>query len=85
MLSDNFKRRNHCCKPDGSFDDGPYKDWWNSIKKVEVLSVNVKRREQDQAVVEVKLRYHRMDGPVVENRHTFSLIGDPYSKSWLID
>ncbi|MBN1148563.1 MAG: hypothetical protein JXA78_14990 [Anaerolineales bacterium] len=85
MLSDGFKQRNHCCKPDGSFDEGPYKDWWNSIKKVEVLSASVKTREQNRALVEVELRYYRMDGRVVEDRHTFTLVGDPSGKSWLID
>jgi hypothetical protein len=85
MLSDGFKRRNHCCKPDGSFDDGPYKEWWNSIKKVEVMQVRVKKWERDLAVVEVKLRYNRMDGYVIESWTIFNLVGDPDGKSWLFE
>ena len=85
MLSDGFKQRNHCCKPDGSFDDGPYKEWWNTIKKVEILQMNVEKWEQDQAIVEIKLRYNRMDGKVIDSWTTFNLIGDPDGKSWLFE
>jgi len=85
MLSDGFKQRNHCCKPDGSFDDIPYKEWWNTIKKVEVLQVKVKKWEPNHAIVEVKLRYNRMDGKVIDSWTTFNLIGDPDGKSWLFE
>jgi hypothetical protein len=85
MLSDGFKQRNHCCKPNGSFDDGPYKEWWNSIKKVEILQLRVEKWDQDRAVVEVKLRYNRMDGNIIDNWATFNLIGDPEGKSWLFE
>ena len=53
MLSENFKQRRHCCKADGSFDEDPYIDWWNSIKKVEVLGVRTIKKNEHQAVIEI--------------------------------
>lgn len=85
MLSNNFKKRFHCCNPDGSYQIEPYIDWWNKIDEVEVYSVKTTPRNGSTAQVTVRLIYHRADGSVVENAHTYDLIFDPARDSWLID
>ncbi len=85
MLSDNFKQRKHCCKPDGSFDNGPYIDWWNSIRQVETLSVTTQEWNDNSAVVEITLRYYKMDGDVVDSTSVFHLIAIPFDFGWQIN
>ena len=85
MLSDNFKQRNHCCKPDGSFDDGPYIAWWDSIDNIKILKVDTRAQTVGNAVIDISLRYYRKDGRIVDSTHTFNLIRNSTSKSWLID
>jgi hypothetical protein len=81
-LSDNFKKRRHCCNPDGSYKYQEYVSWWNSIESVDVLSARVENRG-DSAVVVATLRYHKKNGGISDSTSTFVLVAD--GDTWLID
>ena len=85
MLSDDFKDRKHCCNPDGSYQFEPYVDWWDSISKVTVLSVDTKRSDEASAQVVVEIRYNYNSDREVVDTHTFNLIADLLGSSWLIE
>lgn len=85
MLSNSFKDRFHCCNPNGSYQIGPYMDWWNTIDRVTVLSVDTERWSSDFAQVTIQIRYDRADGSTVNSTHSFDLIPDASGDSWLID
>ena len=85
MLSDGYKDRKHCCNPDGSYQFAPYVDWWNTISKVTVLSVDTRRWGTSSAQVVIEIRYNYVSGREVVDTHTFNLIADPYEGTWLIE
>ncbi|MDM8557872.1 hypothetical protein [Candidatus Parabeggiatoa sp. HSG14] len=85
MLSNHFKDQFHCCHSDGSYKWDSYLKWWNSIQKVETLSVKVKVSNEDSNIVRAKLRYFfKKKGRVVDDAHTFKLVADT-ENGWLID
>jgi hypothetical protein len=85
MLSNNFKNRFHCCNPDGSYQIGPYIDWWDTIDRVTVLDVDTNRWSSDFAWVTIQIRYDKASGSTVTSTHTFDLVPDGSGESWLID
>jgi hypothetical protein len=85
MLSNSFKDRFHCCNPDGSYQIEPYIDWWNTIDRVTVLSVDTNRWSSDKAQVTIQIRYNKADGSTVTSTHSFDLVPDDSGESWLID
>lgn len=85
MLSVNFKDRFHCCNPDGSYQIEPYIDWWDSIKKVTVLSISTNPSSDQTVQVTVTLRYLKKNGDTIQSTHTFDLVFDRSQESWLID
>ena len=85
MLSDGFKDRFHCCNPDGSYQIGPYIEWWNTVEEARVLDARTNRRGAGTSQVEVTIRYYKTDGTVVENTHTYNLIANPSGTSWLFE
>jgi len=85
MLSNYFKDQFHCCHSDGSYKLNSYLKWWNSIQKVETLSVKVKASNEYSTTVRAKLRYYfKKKGRIVDDTHTFKLVTDT-ENGWLID
>ena len=85
MLSNNFKNRFHCCNPDGSYQIGPYIDYWDTIDRVTVLDVDTNRWSSDSAQVTIQIRYDKASGSTVTSTQTFDLVPDASGNSWLID
>jgi len=85
MLSDSFKDKKHCCNPDGSYEFGPYEEWWDSVSEVTIISVDTQGWDNTSAKVVVRISYYMNDGRIVDSTHTFDLHADPLSKSWLIE
>ncbi len=82
MLSDNFKQRNNCCKPDGSFDREAYEAYWNTIDRVDVAATRTVKMNDISAVVETRITYFKRDGQVVTHTHRFNLIPVSYEYDW---
>jgi hypothetical protein len=55
------------------------------VEQVQISSVDTPRWEEDSARVIIQIRYIKKDGHIVDSTHTFDLIADPHSDSWLID
>ena len=85
LLSDNFKRRNHCCKSDGSFDAEPYKVYWDTIEKVDILSTQTIEWRNNDAIVQISLKYHKKSGSIITHTHTFNLVATSSKFGWQID
>ena len=83
MLSDHFKRRQHCCNSDGSYQKKPYIQWWKSVQKVKILNIDTLRLENNFAVVSAKLKFYFMDGRVVDDTINWELIPNSSGDSWL--
>lgn len=85
MLSDHFKQEHHCCNPDGTYQIEPYIEWWNTVRKIDVISVQEISSNENSANVAIWLRFYYKDGRVVEANYKYGLISNPNSNSWLID
>jgi hypothetical protein len=85
MLSDKFKKKHNCCNPDGTFQLQSYVDWWNTVKKTEILKVQEINLNNNSATIKVWIRFYYKDGRVIEDNFTYGLIPDPNSNSWKID
>jgi hypothetical protein len=84
MLSDHFKEQYHCCNADGTYKKAAYLKWWKTIKKVEVLTMNLLKQNEESATVEATLRYFKRSGRITDDTHTCNLVTDR-ANSWLID
>jgi hypothetical protein len=79
MLSDTYKADKN---PTG-FDI--YKDYWNTIAKVEIAGITVLSRASQSTEVSVDLLYTFNNGDTVRDNSTFKLVPDSTGTSWLID
>lgn len=85
MLSDNFKRESHCCKPDGSYDDTTYVGFWDTITKVEFSNITILNKSPDYVTVSTTLHYIRTDTSEVYSDVDISFILDKAVNQWFID
>lgn len=86
LLSEDFKTKHNCCNRDGSYKYKSYTRWWNSIKRVDVRTAQIRRKNSKKATVIAKLRYTKKRGNrVVYQKHRFELVFDHEINNWLID
>lgn len=83
MLSPAFQ--SSCCSIAGNDPFVVYSNWWNTIEKVEVLTVYLQDWNANPAPVYVTLRYTTRKGNVLETFNVFYLIADPRRQTLLID
>jgi hypothetical protein len=80
MLTDNFKTNRN---KEGY---GPYSDWWRTVDRVEVISVNVTNQNSQRASMYVELRYYFKNGNVdTYDLMSFTVIYSPTRNDWMID
>lgn len=60
-----------------------YSSWWETIDKVEILSMNVKSQNDSEAYVYVEAHYYYKSGDVTTGHTTYKLIKN--GSSWLFD
>ena len=68
---------------------GDYQDfvsWWESVDRVDILSVTVMSNDGHYASVDVHATFYLKDGRVLNNRnYSYDLIYDSNRQSWLFD
>jgi serine/threonine protein kinase len=80
ILSDHFKKKYN------STGFGPYVAWWDTVAEMEILQLDIREQQDDSsAVIFVGLRYHYLDGRVVDDNYLFTLIAWPGQYGWQID
>jgi hypothetical protein len=83
LLSKNFQQS--CCSIGGNDPYQVYKNWWETIVYVDVISAYLQQWDKNPAEVYVALRYHNIKGQAFQTFNTFELITDPIRKNLLID
>jgi len=84
LLSSNFKNKHHCCYTDGSYKYEPYVEWWDSVSRIEIISIEVRQSTTSSATVYALLRFYYKNGNVEDDQHIFQLIANT-STDWLIN
>ena len=79
MLSSNFKNTHNASGY------GPYVDWWDTVERVDILSIEIQEQHGDTAVVGTSLRVTYKSGRVVDDHNTFQLIRMDWEYDWLIE
>jgi hypothetical protein len=75
MLSKQFQQS--CCKVGGNDPFLVYKNFWQNINRVEVLSAYLQEWNSNPARLIVSLRYYYIGGKSVESVYLYWLISDP--------
>jgi hypothetical protein len=79
-LTDDFKAKYNS----GGY--GPYADWWSTVDRVDVMSVNVTNQDSYRANLYVELSYYYTSGKVdTYDLMSFTLVYSNTSNSWMID
>ncbi len=69
--------------------DGVYKnytDWWGSVTKIDIHSVDVIKNDGTSAWIHVNVTFHLKDGRVLENReYDYDLTFDQNKNTWMFD
>lgn len=80
MLSTNFKETYN------SSGFGPYKDWWESVKEVGIISIKTKSQSSNEAVVDVELSFYMRNGKVdTYDLIEYGLVFDYDGNHWLFN
>lgn len=85
MLSTKFKDDNHCCDADGNYQKEMYENFWNSIERVDVDSLETVDENTDTPTVIIVLFYNKKDGSVTDSSKSFELVKDEANNTWLIN
>jgi hypothetical protein len=68
----------------GLFED--YVEWWDSVERVDVISVDVLENNGSDAWVRVNLTFHMKDGRVVQNQvYDYDFLYDASRGTWMFD
>ena len=68
----------------GSFED--YEQWWNSVARVDIHSVDVVQNDGTHAWVRVNVTFTMQDGRVVANQeYDYDLLFDAARQPWMLD
>jgi hypothetical protein len=68
----------------GSFED--YQQWWNSVARVDIHSVEVVQNDGTHAWVRVNVTFTMQDGRVVANQqYDYDLLFDAARQTWMFD
>ena len=68
----------------GLFED--YVVWWNSVRQIDVNSVNVLANDGRNARARVDLTFHMQDGRIVRNQiYDYDFLYDPTRGTWMFD
>jgi len=68
----------------GLFED--YVVWWNSVRQIDVNSVNVLANDGRNARARVDLTFHMQDGRIVRNQiYDYDFLYDPPRGTWMFD
>ena len=68
----------------GSFED--YEQWWNSVARVDIHSVEVLQNDGTHAWVRVNVTFTMQDGRVVANQqYDYDLLFDAARQTWMFD
>lgn len=67
-----------------SFDD--YKDWWDSVERIEIGRIQVLKQTSSAALLDVPLTYVMKTGKVYQDpRSRIYLVWDKYANSWVFN
>lgn len=76
MLSKRFQSRH-------TYDE--YTTWWNTVKKVEIIFIEVRSETNSEVFIYVEARYHYKSGVITTGHTTYKLIKNDSGESWLFD
>lgn len=85
MLTDAFKQKFNCCAP--NYDITGYRDWWNSVDRVEFGAVNTVSQSGDRAVVYAEIFFVMNTGQRsgVDTNPYIELVYDAALGTWRFD
>lgn len=83
MLTDKFQQS--CCSVAGNDPFQVYKNWWNTIREVEVITAYLQAYDTNPAEVYITLRYHTQKGETSEVFNIYRLVTDPVKDDLKID
>ena len=68
----------------GNFKD--YADWWGSVKKIDIKSIDVIENDGQSAWIHIKMTFYLNDGRVLSNReYDYDLIFNSDHNTWMFD
>lgn len=82
ILSNDFKKRNHCCDSKGKYLIQPYIDYWETVERLTVLEISLESQLQSEAIINIVWRFDSFNSSDAIFRHQITLI---YTGRWQID
>lgn len=83
MLTEKFQQS--CCSIAGNDPFQVYKNWWGTIREVEVITAYLQAWDTNPAEVYTTLRYHTQKGETSEVFNIYRLVTDPAKNDLKID
>jgi hypothetical protein len=69
---------------DGDFQK--YVEWWDSVDKIDINSVDIKKNDGKNTWIQVNVTFHMKDGRILKNRkYDYDLIYDENDNTWKFD
>lgn len=62
-----------------------YVNWWNTVDRVDVTSVDIVTQSQDSATLIIRANYYYRNGVTTQSRQRFHLTFDASRHTWLFD
>jgi len=63
-----------------------FKDWWGSVDKIDIISIDVVQNDGKSAWIHVKLTFHLSDGRTLSNReYDYDLTFNSNRNTWMFD